>query len=98
MLYVVLFEDNAGLGAEVRGTHMQAHLSFLEAHASRIKAAGPLKTQANEPAGGLWVVDAADPKEVDAIVKADPFWPTGLRKSVRILAWTQVFAAGKRQI
>jgi uncharacterized protein YciI len=96
MLYVVLFEDNSGLGAEVRRTHMPAHLSFLEAHAGRIKSAWPLKTTANEPAGGLWVVEAKDAAEVDALVKADPFWPTGLRKSVRILAWTQVFADGKR--
>jgi uncharacterized protein YciI len=29
-------------------------------------------------------------------VKADPFWPTGLRHSVRILSWSQVFADGKR--
>ncbi|HKY93757.1 MAG TPA: hypothetical protein VJL84_00570, partial [Kiloniellales bacterium] len=29
-------------------------------------------------------------------VKADPFWPTGLRKGVRILAWKQVFGEGKR--
>jgi uncharacterized protein YciI len=41
-------------------------------------------------------VEAKDAAEVDALVKADPFWPTGLRKSVRILAWTQVFADGKR--
>jgi uncharacterized protein YciI len=31
-------------------------------------------------------------------VKKDPFWPTGLRKSVRILAWKQVFADGRRSI
>jgi hypothetical protein len=29
---------------------------------------------------------------------ADPFWPTGLRKAVRVLAWMQVFADGKRRI
>jgi hypothetical protein len=31
-------------------------------------------------------------------VKEDPFWPTGLRRSVRILSWSQVFAEGKRLI
>jgi len=48
--------------------------------------------------GGLWLVDAADLAEVDALVKEDPFWPTGLRKSVRILAWNQVFSDGRRLI
>src|SRR4029079_175318 len=96
MLYVVLFEDHSGLGAEVRRPHMPAHLSFLEAHAGRIKSAGPLKTTANEPAGGLWIVAAKGEAEWAALSKADPLWPTGLRKSVRILAWTQVFADGKQ--
>jgi hypothetical protein len=36
MLYVVLFEDNATLGADVRRRHMAAHLSFLEHNAARI--------------------------------------------------------------
>ena len=66
MLYVVLFEDNPSLGADVRRQHMPAHLSFLERNAARIKA--------------------------------DPFWPTGLRRSVRILSWAQVFAEGRRLI
>src|SRR6266498_713452 len=85
MLYVVLFEDNPSLGADVRRQHMPAHLSFLERNAARIKAAGPLRMSSGEPAGGLWVVEADSPEVVDALVKEDPFWPTGLRRSVRIL-------------
>jgi uncharacterized protein YciI len=96
MLYVVLFEDHATLGADVRRRHMAAHLSFLENNAERIKAAGPLRTLSGDPAGGLWVVEADGPDVVDALMKADPFWPTGLRHSVRILRWSQVFAAGRR--
>ena len=30
------------------------------------------------------------------LVQADPFWPTGLRKAVRVLQWAQVFAEGRR--
>ncbi len=98
MHYVVLFEDNPELGLEVRGKHMPAHLSFLEKHAGRVRAAGPLRTPSNEPAGGLWLVEAESADAVDALVKADPFWPTGLRKSVRILEWRQVFADGRRLV
>jgi uncharacterized protein YciI len=43
-------------------------------------------------------VEADDFGAVDALVKEDPFWPTGLRKTVRIVRWTQVFADGRRLI
>lgn len=98
MLYVVLFEDNASFGTDIRRQHMPAHLSFLEENAARIKTAGPLRAPSGEPAGGLWVVEAESPNVVDALVKNDPFWPTGLRRSVRVLTWTQVFADGRRLI
>lgn len=96
MLYAVLFEDEPTLGLDIRRQQMPAHLRFLEANARQIKAAGPLRSSADEPAGGLWLVEAESPQAVDALVKADPFWPTGLRRSVRVLAWSQVFADGRR--
>ena len=98
MKLVVLFEDNPGVGPDVRREHMGEHLAFLERHAAKIKAAGPLATQDGGAAGGLWIVEADEPKEIDALIKEDPFWPTGLRKSVRVLSWRQVFADGRRLI
>lgn len=96
MMFAVLFEDNDDK-AEMRGRHMPAHLAFLEAHAGNIRSAGPLVDSATQAAaGGLWLVDAPDASTVTALVEADPFWPTGLRRSVRILAWRQVFAEGRR--
>jgi hypothetical protein len=98
MLYIVLFEDDPAR-ADMRPRHMPAHLAFLEANAASIRAAGPLRdTAADTPAGGLWLVDADSAAAVTALVQADPFWPTGLRRSVRILEWTQVFADGQRRI
>lgn len=98
MIYAVLFEDNEDR-AEMRTRHMSEHLSFLERHSDRISAAGPLRdTQADTPAGGLWLVETDNPQAVRALVETDPFWPTGLRKSIRILQWTQVFADGERRI
>ncbi len=95
MLYAVLFEDDAR-HAQERARHLSAHLAFLAAHATSIRAAGPLTdTVGRAPAGGLWTVEARDPAGVRALIEADPFWPTGLRKSVRVLEWTQVFADGK---
>jgi hypothetical protein len=97
MIYAVLFEDDARRAA-MRARYMPDHLSFLERNATSIRAAGPLTDTANdEPAGGLWLVEADTAQAARALVEADPFWPTGLRKSVRILAWTRVFADGKRR-
>jgi uncharacterized protein YciI len=98
MLYAVLFEDNANLSSDVRRQHMPAHLTFLEKNTRRIKAAGPLQASSGDPAGGLWLVEADSPDIVDALVREDPFWPTGLRRSVRILSWSQVFADGRRPL
>ncbi len=98
MIYTVWFEDNPDR-AEMRTKHMAAHLAFLERYGTRIRAAGPLAEAASGmPAGGLWIVDAEDEQTVRHLIEADPFWPTGLRKTVRVLAWTQVFADGERQV
>jgi hypothetical protein len=95
MLFAVLFEDNADR-AEVRARQMPEHLAFLERHAGSIRAAGPLLDTADRsPAGGLWLVDADDAASVGALYREDPFWPTGLRRSVRVLEWRQVFRDGQ---
>ena len=98
MFFAVLFEDDDSR-ADMRPKYMPDHLAFLESNANSIHAAGPLKdTQNDAPAGGLWIVEADSAQAVRALVEADPFWPTGLRKSVRIFEWTQVFADGERRL
>ena len=98
MLFAVLFEDNPDAGEEVRKQHMAAHLAFLEKNAATISAAGPLLSATGQAEGGLWLVQAVDHGAVEMLVKEDPFWPTGLRRSFRILGWKQVFAGGERLI
>jgi uncharacterized protein YciI len=94
-LFAVLFEDEARVAEEVRRRHMSAHLAFLERNAGLVRAAGPL--QGGEgPAGGLWLVEADDSRQVDELVRDDPFWSAGLRRSVRVLTWTRVFVEGIR--
>lgn len=96
MLFAVLFEDNDDCADDVRSLYMSAHLDFLTKHASMIRAAGPLRHQEGSGAGGLWLVEADTSDAVDQLVRTDPFWPTGLRRSVRVLIWKQVFADGAR--
>jgi uncharacterized protein YciI len=95
-LYAVLLEDEPAGAAEIRARHMPEHLAFLEQHADRIRAAGPLREADGTVRGGLWLVEADGPAAVEALVHADPFWPTGLRRAVRISLWARVFADGKR--
>lgn len=94
MMFAVLFEDDPAR-ADQRQAHMPAHLAFLEANADRIRAAGPL-FEGKAGAGGMWLVEAEDAAAVHALCEADPFWPTGLRRSVRVLEWRRVFAEGRR--
>jgi uncharacterized protein YciI len=95
MLYAVLLTDDPEF-AHMRERHMAEHLAFLEKNADRIRAAGPLREADGAGAGGLWLVEAESPEAVKELVESDPFWPTGLRASVRILRWIQVLADGKR--
>ena len=98
MKYAVLFEDNDEF-AHMRPKFMADHLQFLADNSERIEAAGPMKDgRTQDPAGGLWIVDADNVEQVQNLVETDPFWPTGLRKSIRILEWTQVYVDGKKQI
>ncbi len=97
MIFAVLFEDDDA-HADKRAQFMADHLAFLERNAGLIRAAGPLADTADDsPAGGLWLVEADGPEAVRRLIESDPFWPTGLRKSVRVLQWTRVFADGERR-
>ena len=98
MQFIALFEDDPTAPADLRQKHMPAHLAFLEKHAAEVQAAGPLVAEDGRPGGGIWVLDVAGFEAVDQLVTEDPFWPTGLRKTVTVLRWNQVFAQGKRLI
>ena len=98
MKYAVLFEDNDDF-AHMRPKFMGDHLQFLADNSDCIEIAGPMKDGVSgESAGGLWLVEADSAEQVQALVESDPFWPTGLRQSIRILEWTQVYAHGKKMI
>lgn len=96
MDYVVLFKDDEE-HASKRPEFMADHLNFLENHSHQISDAGPLTNRKNnEPAGGIWIVNAETVDDVLYLVQKDPFWPTGLRKDVEILEWNKVFSQSAR--
>lgn len=94
-MFAVIFEDVVD-SAAIRSAHMEAHLSFLEKHASSIDSAGPLIDSDAEVAAGLWLVKLDTFGEVETLVEADPFWAAGLRKSVEIRRWRRVFRNSQR--
>jgi uncharacterized protein YciI len=96
-LFAVLFDDDPARADAVRPAVMPDHLAFLDQHADVIRAAGPLRATDSAPAGGLWLVEAPDAEAVAALTRSDPFWAAGLRRSIRIQEWIQVFAEGKRR-
>lgn len=91
MTYLILFEDAASAPPDLRQRHMKAHLAFLTEHQASITAAGPLHEADGTGAGGAWLVSVDSPQQAQDLITADPFYPAGLRKSWRILRWTQVF-------
>src|SRR5690348_5052178 len=89
-----LLHRRSGARLRARPAHARpSSLAFLATHRDRICAAGPLREVADgTPDGALWIVEAESPEAVTALYEADPFCPTGLRRSIRILLWSQVFA------
>lgn len=95
MLYLILFEDNPKADPGIRARFMADHQAFLAAQGGKIESAGPLFDGSGGGQGGAWVVRAGSVEEAEEMVRADPFWGTGLRAGVRILEWRQVFAEGR---
>ncbi|MEO0829185.1 MAG: YciI family protein [Pseudomonadota bacterium] len=91
MFFLVRFHDAPAAPPDLRQRHMAAHLAFLQSHADRIEAAGPVALPDGTAAGGAWLVRASSADEVEDLIQADPFWTTGLRDRHEVLAWTRVF-------
>jgi uncharacterized protein YciI len=94
MLFAILFDDEPRDAANIRRQHMPAHLDFLQVSSEFIRAAGPLRETDGTIGGGMWIVEARNLGEVERLIAEDPFWTHGLRRSVRMLIWEQVFVDG----
>jgi len=91
MLFAVRFTDKPEQ-MTLRLALMDAHLQWLRRHQGKVLAAGSLRPQPEADAvGGLWIVEAADKAEVEALLQSDPFWSGGLREGVEILSWHRAF-------
>jgi len=98
MLFIVQFEDvyadHPGRLPE-RARHMPAHLAFLARHEGQVVAAGALRPAEDAvPEGGIWIVNAPSKADAETLLRQDPFWTAGLRKSVRVSHWAKAFWSG----
>ncbi|MEM5477434.1 YciI family protein [Pacificibacter sp. AS14] len=98
MLYAIHFHDDITADPNIRPQYMQQHLAFLSENEAVIRAAGPLKENDGAVKSGLWLVDVETVEQAWQLVKADPFWPTGLRDTVEIKEWAQVFSDGQKYV
>lgn len=95
MLYTIHFYDNTDADHDIRPRFMQRHLAHLSENKAVIRAAGPLKEEDGAVKSGLWLVDVETIEQAWELVRTDLFWPTGLRDTVEIKQWAQVFADGQ---
>lgn len=92
MQYVVLFENNPETCVTIRLSYLPLHIAFLQRHSHAIEAAGTLSDGSDPAHAAMWVLEAENEAEVERYVREDPFWPTGLRKSFKIMRWRQWFS------
>ena len=95
MLFIVQFEDIYAHHPErlpERAQHMPAHLAFLARHEKQVIAAGALRPAPDAaPIGGIWIINAPSKEAAEALLRQDPFWIAGLRRSVRVSYWARAF-------
>ena len=95
MLFIVQSQDVYADHPErlpERALHLPEHLAFLERNAGQVIAAGALRpTEDAALVGGVWIVNASSKAEAEALLRQDPLWVAGLRRSVRVSHWAKAF-------
>jgi len=91
MLFAVQFVDRQDRYA-VREQHLQAHCAWLDRHRDVVLVGGSLRNApADQPVGGLWIVEAESRAAIAALIQTDPFWMHGLRERFEIYHWSKAF-------
>jgi uncharacterized protein YciI len=86
VLFVITAFDPPG-ALELRSQVRPAHLDYLNSEAARIKVAGPLLDENDQPIGSLLIVEADDRPAAEAFAAGDPYRREGVFERVEIRAW-----------
>lgn len=89
MRYMIFAMDKSG-ALEIRKTHRQAHIDYVQSHSIALEQAGPLVADDGKtPIGSLVIVEAPNRKEVESFSDNDPYTKAGLFSEVRIEAYNK---------
>jgi uncharacterized protein len=83
MLFVITALDRPG-ALERRLAHRPAHLDYLKAAGERIKAAGALLNNNEQPMGSMIVIEADDRAAAERFAAGDPFSTEGIFEQVTV--------------
>lgn len=76
---------------EARKEFRLEHLAYMQAHAERIVAGGPVLTETHAPAQMILFTNFGDHAAAEAFIRQEPYTATGrVFASVDVRAWSQV--------
>jgi uncharacterized protein len=85
MLYILYCIDDAAVSRQIRTSHRDAHLSYLDAHADLIVLGGAMLAEDGETrVGSTLVLNVKSLVEAEAFSLNEPFRRAGLYASVTI--------------
>ncbi len=91
-LFVLIGRDGPD-GLALRKRHRDAHLANLQplVDASRVRFAGPIRTEDGSPCGSVVVFEATDLAAARAFAETDPYAINGVFASVEVSETLQIF-------
>lgn len=89
MLFMAEFGPHADK-PEVFRRALDPHLAYLAAEKDRVRlSATKYGPDSNKAVGFVWIIEADDFSEAEAVCKQDPFWTQGLRTSFALYSLTK---------
>ena len=92
MLFLIRCLDKPGQGA-VRAETRPRHLAYIDAHASRVRFAGPMLSDDEAPIGSIFIMDFDNRADAERHIAADPYVLAGIFGTIEITRTRQVVPA-----
>jgi uncharacterized protein len=88
-LFTIIAED-ATNSVTLRATQLDAHLAHVETHLDQYAVAGPMRGTDGVITGSLLIVKAETIADARAFIETDPYFVTGVWRSIDIRAFNAV--------
>ncbi len=90
MPYAIITTDDSAQSV-ARVTLRDAHVRHLEAHMSRLLAAGALLSDDGKPCGSLILLDVEDRAEAEDFINQDPYAAHHVFARIDVIRWRKGF-------